>query len=191
MKRLSIIFLLFFLCCTNPFATRNPDKPAQNTNPQPVNSLQNYPDSVIWKMQYAFSEKNSNYYMDCLADPSFKYVPQQNESYRLTGWTRDDEYNYFNSLINNNDVVNLKLIIDKDKIQPATPIGSSQDTMQTRFEYEIEINFKLRKEYFRGQSILKLFRSQQSLWYIYYWEDLQITSDDADSTWSTLKANYR
>ncbi len=194
MKRIFIIFSLFLLSCTNPFSTREPQAPAFRSTPQPVNSLQNHPDSLLSKLKYAFQEKNINYYYDCLADSSllhveYSFVPQQNESYRLVGWTRQDEYNYFNRLIGNSDIENLILqIYDR---QDWVTVSASQDTMQTRFSYEIEIDFKLRKEYYRGQSIFKIVRSPQSLWYIYYWEDLKLGSDSADSTWSTLKANYR
>ncbi|MEJ2634802.1 MAG: hypothetical protein P8184_05865 [Calditrichia bacterium] len=194
MKIFFIISFIFLIGCTNPFGTREPDKPRSNNPTQPINSLQNYPDSLLAKFKYAFGQKDINYYMQCLADSTlinarFVFIPQQNESYRLPFWTREDEFNYFNRLINNKDINNLLLQIYN--VQDWTILGASQDTMQTRFSYEIEIDYKLKKEFYRGQSIFKIVRSPQTLWYVYFWEDLQANSNDADSTWSTLKANYR
>jgi hypothetical protein len=194
MKKIWYILLAIGLACTNPFSTRTPEKPTGNQPIQPVNSLQTNPDSLLAKMKYAFRDRNVNFYLDCLADANtvhlnFTFVPQQNESYRLVAWTRQDEYNYFNRLVSNKDIEKITLQIYN--LRPWSIIGSSQDTMQTRFNYEIELDFKTRQEYYRGESVFKVVRSSQSLWYITYWEDLALSADHADSTWSTLKANYR
>lgn len=172
MKKICFILTaVFLLGCTNPFSTRTPEKPASNQQPQAVNSLQTNPDSLLAKMQYAFRDKNVNYYLECLADADivqtrFVFVPQQNESYRLNAWSRQDEYNYFNRLTNNNAIQTI--ILQIFNVRDWTLIGAGQDTMQTRFDYEIELNFKTRREYYRGQSIFKIVRSAQSLWYVSY-----------------------
>jgi hypothetical protein len=188
MKRKFIVFVILFLSCTNPFSTRNPEEPTNR--PQLVSNLQNNPDSLLVKLQHAFRDENINFYMDCLADSHYTFIPEQNEAPRIPQWTLQDEFNYFNRLINNNDIK--KIILQIYNVQTWNLIGASQDTLQSQFNYEIEVNIKANeREIYQGESIFKIFRSQQSLWYIYYWEDLENNSDETDSTWSTLKVNYR
>jgi len=190
---LSIIFL-FFVGCTNPFTTREP-KPPDIINPiQPISNLQTNPDSLLRQLQYAFQEPDWNYYDALMVDFSqfginFIFVPQQDAAFRLQNWTRQDEINYFRKLIrdhNRND-----LILQVYSIEGPVQIGSSQDTLQMQFKYQIEIDMITNKEYYQGQSIFRIFRSSQSLWYIYLWEDLPISTEKTDSTWSILKATYR
>ena len=146
------------------------------------------------QLQYAFQEPNWNYYDALLVDFSqfgipFVFVPQQDAAFRLQNWIRQDEVNYFLKLIkdrNRNDL-NLQVYSIEGPVQ----IGASQDTLQIQFKYQIEIDMLTSKEYYQGQSIFRIFRSPQSIWYIYLWEDLQISGDSADSTWSILKATYR
>jgi hypothetical protein len=194
MKRNIFIFFCFFLACTNPFNTRDPKPPSSDNQLQPINNLQNNPDSLFKQMQYAFQEPNWNYYEALLVDPTsfpirFIFIPQQEAAYRLPGWTRQDELNYFRKLITDRSQNDLNLQIYN--IQGPVQTGASQDTLQVQFSYQIRINLTVSKEYYEGQSIFKIFRSPQSLWYIYYWEDLKSGSDTADSTWSILKAAYR
>ncbi|MCK4894852.1 MAG: hypothetical protein KAJ16_13385 [Calditrichia bacterium] len=190
---LSIIFL-FLVGCTNPFTTREP-KPPDIINPiQPISNLQTNPDSLLRQLQYAFQEPDWNYYDALMVDFSqfginFIFVPQQDAAFRLQNWTRDDEINYFRKLIkdrNRND-----LLLQVYSIEGPVQIGASQDTLQIQFKYQIEIDMIINKEYYQGQSIFRIFRSPQALWYIYLWEDLQISADKTDSTWSILKATYR
>ena len=190
---LSIIFL-FLVGCTNPFTTREP-KPPDIINPiQPISNLQTNPDSLLRQLQYAFQEPDWNYYDALMVDFSqfginFIFVPQQDAAFRLQNWTRDDEINYFRKLIkdrNRND-----LLLQVYSIEGPVQIGASQDTLQIQFKYQIEIDMIVNKEYYQGQSIFRIFRSPQALWYIYLWEDLQISADKTDSTWSILKATYR
>lgn len=191
---LSLVFII--LSCTNPFDTRDP-KPPRIIDPiQPISNLQNDPDSVLKQMQLAFQELEWNYYDALLVDPTrsginFVFIPQQEAvyTYGLQNWTRQDELNYFKKLIQNrkkND-----LILQIYNVQGPVQIGASQDTMQTQFSYQIEINQESGREYYTGQGIFKMLRSQQSLWYIFYWEDLKAGKERADSTWSVIKASYR
>jgi hypothetical protein len=194
MKKVQFFILFFLVSCTNPFSTREPEQPVLTSTPQAVNSLQNHPDSLFTKIKYAFKEKNVNYYLDCLIDPTrwhinYTFIPHQHEMSRLISWNRQDEYNYFYGIINDENTISFDLQIFS--IQDWTLIGASQDTMQSRFSYEIALNLKNKKEYYRGRSIFKIFRSPQSLWYIYYWEDLQLEANQTEGTWSTLKASYR
>ncbi len=194
MKKFLLVVLVLFASCTNPFVTREPEPPAVATRPQPGNTLQNNPDSLLLKLQYAFRDKNVNFYTDCLSDgervtPAFYFVPSQNEAQRFPFWSRRDEYYYFNQLATNSDLE--KMSLQLFNVADWTYLGASQDTMQTNFAYEIQLKFKLRREIYRGEGVFKIVRSSQSLWYIYYWEDFEKTAGANDSTWSTLKINYR
>lgn len=194
MKRLFFIFISFLIACTNPFDTREPKPPLSNNQIQPISNLQNNPDSLFKQLQFAFQEPNWNYYDALIVDSAqlkidFTFVPQQEAAYRLQNWTRQDEQNYFRRLVTNKDRNDLFLQIFN--IQGPVQIGASQDTLQVQFSYQIKIDLKIKREYYEGQGIFKIFRSSQSLWYIYYWEDLKSGSDLADSTWSILKAAYR
>jgi len=194
MKKIFIIIFFLVCGCTNPFDTRDPRTP-QITNPiQPLSNLQSNPDSLLRQLQYAFQEPNWNYYEALLVNPSvypinFTFIPQQDAAYRLVGWNRQDELNYFRKLIT--DKTKNDLILQIYNVQGPVQIGASQDTLLLQFYYQIEINLKVRKEYYEGQGVFRIFRSPQSLWYIYFWEDLQLALGNADSTWSILKANYR
>jgi hypothetical protein len=193
-RKIFITSLIIVLYCTNPFDTRDPHPP-QIVNPiQPVSNLQNDPDSLLKLLQIAFQEPNWNYYETLLVDPArfglnFWFVPQTDVAYRLQGWTRQDELNYFRKLVQERSRDDLMLQIYN--IQGPVQIGTSQDTVQTQFSYQIEIKHLNNKRYYKGQSIFKIFRSQQSLWYIFYWEDLKPNTGQADSTWSILKADFR
>lgn len=197
MVRFLLTLFLLFIACTNPFSTREPDPPRTSNQPLPSNVLQNHPDSLLAKLQYAFQDANRFYYKECLADSSqpdidmhFTFIATQDERDRLTGWTRQDEINYFDQL-SSNDEIESKTLQIYDTQPEWTPLGGSQDSLQNRFSYQIVLKFKTRKETYEGQGIFKIIRSNQSLWYIYYWEDLPSGSDQIDGTWSTLKANYR
>ncbi|GAB4380093.1 MAG: hypothetical protein Kow0042_29960 [Calditrichia bacterium] len=192
-----ISLFLFLLNCTNPFSTREPHPPATTKPTQAAFSLQSHPDSLLAKLQYAFDEKNRFYYRECLADSNrsdldkhFQYVANLNERNRLIGWSLQDEINYFDKLSSDPEIESKTLQIYNKPLE-WIPVGASQDSLQNRFSYEIELRFRLKKEYYRGQAIFRIVRSTQSLWYIYYWEDLELQTDQSDSTWSTLRANYR
>lgn len=189
MKKICGFILIILIGCTNPFSTRDPKNPDQTNRVQTANSLQNNPDSLLAKLQYAFEESDINFYRECLADSKFIFIPQQDESFRLTLWTLQDETNYFNRLATNKNIE--RMILQLFNIQEWIFTGSSQDTMQSRLSYEIELKFKTKKELYQGESIFKIFRNSQSLWFIFYWEDLKLENNSTDSTWSTLKANYR
>lgn len=194
MRTILICLFLLVLSCTNPFDTREPKQPEISTPVQPIGNLQSNPDSVLRQLQYAFSEPNWNYYESLIVNPvnfaiNFIFIPQQDAAYRLLDWTRDDELNYFRKLTRErqrND-----LILQVYNVQGPLQTGNSQDTLQIQFDYQIEIKEVTGKEYYQGQSIWRIFRSSQSLWYLYFWEDFQLSSESADSTWSILKATYR
>ncbi len=200
MKKLIVIMLLVMLVgftnCTNPFSTRNAEEPDLGSG-RTVNgkSLQTNPDSLLRKVEKSFQFRDPQSYKDCLADSlevgtEFHFVPEKDEQFRFLNWTRDDEVLYFTNFVNNQEIVSTALMFTD--ITPWTPITpSTQDTLQTSFNYLIDVKFRTKRERYQGRSILRIFKSSTELWYIYQWEDFKLQTAVTDSTWSTLKANYR
>lgn len=196
MKNLLYIATFFITClflyCTNPFDTRTPEPPSQGSPGTPIgNKLQNDPDSLIAKMKLAFQLRDAQLYSECFADSflvgaNFSFVPEQDEAPRLINWTLIDEENYFSNFVNNENLLTIKL---RDSI--LSSIKTSPDTFQTEFSYLITAEFRTKTERYQGRSILRILKSTNELWYIYRWLDLKMGNEVDDSTWSTLKANYR
>ena len=198
MKKLTALIipgvLLSLLCyCTNPFSTRSPEEPDPNAGqPTTGNNLQNTPDSVIAKIKLSFEQRNPQLYLDCLADPVrigtfFVFFPEQDEAARLVNWMLSDEKQYFNNFVNSEDLLKVEL---KDSV--LSSFTTSLDTFRTEFIYKITAQFRTKTDRYQGRSILGLLRaSGDQLWYIYEWVDLRAGDETSDSTWSTLKADYR
>ena len=196
MKRSVIIVLAFLLgtvfYCTNPFDTRAPEEPDPGEQPSVGSGLQNNPNTVMTKIQLSFEEENPQLYQDCFADPLkigavFMFLPEQDEAARLVNWTLDNEKQYFRNLVNSDGFEKAELTYT-----PLSEIQVTVDTFKTEFTYEITVQFKTETDRYQGRSILGLLRAQgDQLWYIYEWVDLRLGPDRSDSTWSTLKANYR
>ncbi|NOX38019.1 MAG: hypothetical protein GXO78_10825 [Calditrichaeota bacterium] len=190
---LLIYFTFFFWKCTNPFSVRTPEPPILTGGKQLSKNLQNNPDSLLAKLQYAFLQKNVTYYEECLADSqevgkNFVFIPEKNESFRFSNWSRQDEINYFTNLINQNDLERIEISFYDQTEWNAAP--TSADTLYTQFAYRINLVFRKQVESYQGRAVMKILRSSLSQWYIFHWEDFHSGRDEQD-TWSTLKANYR
>lgn len=196
MKRSAIIVLAVLLStvfyCTNPFDTRSPEEPDPGGQPSAGSGLQNNPNTVLAKIQLAFEDKNPQLYQDCFADlnkigVTFMFIPEQDEAARLVNWTLDDEKQYFRNFVTSDELLKIELTYP-----PPSEIQVTVDTFKTEFTYEITAQFITKTDRYQGRSILGLLRSQgDQLWYIYEWVDLRLGPNQSDSTWSTLKANYR
>lgn len=188
---ISGILLSVCLSCTNPFNTRTPEEPASDEPPTNT-PLQNDPGTILDKIQLAFREKDIRLYSDCLADPSlvnasFIFLPEAQEISRFSNWTKADEINYFNNLVNNDTLIQVKLEYNIETFKII-----AQDTVQIDFSYSITAEFRKKTESYQGRSILDILESSASLWYIFRWVDLRLDTDALiDGTWSTLKANYQ
>ncbi len=178
--------------CTNPFNTRSPEAPDFGGGVSD-NSLQTDPNRMLEKIQQAFDLKDSRSYRACFAEEStvgipFQFNADDAEAARLFGWNVDDEENYFLNLNSDADV-----FIEYTPETPLpTPVSTSPDTLQLDFEYFITAEFRAKTESYQGRSVIQLFKASDERWYIFSWRDLQQNSGRVtDSTWSTLKANYR
>ena len=190
--KILILYIVFIAGCTNPFSTRTPEDPdLSSTQPTSFN-LQNDPNTLLAKIQQTYEFKDSKSYKDCFANPSvfpggFLFIPDQNEASRLTNWILDDEERYFTNLVNKFDVV---FDFNPEQAVPQ-PIPGTSDTMLLEFDYIITASDGiLGTERYEGRSVMRLLKTPQEIWFIYRWLDLQEASK-SDSTWSTLKANFR
>ena len=199
MKKQSFIFIIIcaavVLHCTNPFSTRTPEEPDLGSGTGiSDNSLQTDPNRILEKIQQSFEMKDSRAYRACFADVSligvgFSFIAEDTEMPRLTDWTLDDEELYFNNLISSATVD--FAVIPENPIP--TPVSNSPDTLQLDYEYIITARqLRANSERYKGRSIMRILKSSDELWYIYEWHDLRVSRDSqTDSTWSTLKANFR
>ncbi len=181
-----------FYACANPFSTRTPETPNLG-NDISDNSLQTDPNRMLEKIQQSFELKDARSYRACFAEAAlvgqnYLYIAENSEAARLINWGVDDEENYFLNLTSEGDVV---LQFSPENPLP-TPVSTSPDTLQLDFEYEISAVFQVRTEHYRGRSVLKIFKAADERWYIFEWRDLlKQGGTAADSSWSTLRANYR
>ena len=188
------ILLFIILNCTNPFSTRSPEDPLISGNDQ-ISNLQTDPDSLLSKLRRSFILQDITDYQECLSD-SFQvgknmvFIPENREMSRMVNWSLQDEKNYFNQLVNSGDLQKITIIFFDQLSWNNTP-PTSVDTMETYFSYQMTFEFRTKIEYFQGRSLIKILRSQSSLWYIFYWQDFRLNANDQHDTWSTLKANYR
>ena len=84
----------------------------------------------------------------------------------------------------------LGLDFDPTKAVPQ-PVPGTTDTMLLEFDYTITATaIGNQPERYQGRSIMHLLKTSQEIWFIYRWIDLQQVNV-SDSTWSTLKANFR
>lgn len=196
MKIVNQIFIiaLFFIFwnCTNPFSTRTPEEPNPTGNQQTFN-LQTDPDSLLAKLRKSFITQDRTDYEECLASEpqtgtDLVFIPENREIVRLADWDLADEGKYFQKLIDTEDLQEINISFFYDQSQW---IITSADTQQIQFSYQINLKFITETEVYQGRSLIKVLRSSTSLWYIFYWEDFRLDSNDQSDTWSTLKADYR
>lgn len=183
----SIIILA--VACTNPFSTREAEKPDIPQNQDLT--LQLDPDSLIKKMELAFSQKQKESYADLFIDDqpgsiSFTFLPQQTYLDLLSNWTLLDEEDYFNHILQS-DVISLKL--DMNRIVDWLPVSDNPDTLQASYNYSIQLNFNDHSENYVGESLFKIVKEQY--YYIFSWTDYAFNDASTDSTWSKLKYDYR
>ena len=186
-----LIFIVLSISCTNPFSTRTPEEPEIGVGDPGSDVSQTDPTALLEKFSNSFTVQNVSHYQECLSDLdnigiSFFFIPENREFSRLTNWTKQDEINYFNKLINTEDIQEIALdFTNRSDVQIAS------DTVETQLDYLIDVKFRTKSENYQGRTILKMLRSPASLWYIYAMEDLTINSESESSTWSKLKADYR
>ena len=183
---IALAICITVLNCTNPFATRDVEMPADNQ----VSSTFNLPtsvDVVFSNLKYALTEKNAANYMRCLVDTSlvqetpFIFVPDQNiQIERFANWSLESERDYFTRLANEDSKISVEF---------AEPIVIENiATAETEaFSYRIRITYRTGNSVdYRGMARMKLVRNRNEEWAIFYWEDRR-EETTVENTWSLLK----
>ena len=182
------------LNCTNPFSTRKAAIPEQNFNNSQLLTMQLEPDSLIKKMEMAFSLQNKTYYNELFTPNSidgenlFTFLPQEiNNTGYFDNWGIIEEQKYFSDIVDNTGLLSLSLKLNRNPAEPDwTPVNiGSTDSLRCSFYYDIKINISGNIKYYSGEAKFEIAKEQY--YTIYFWQDLAITN--LDSTWSTLKRN--
>jgi len=200
-----IIFLIIIITaglrCTNPFNTREPEKPVSGSE---VYDNATDPSVVLDNMIMAFREKNLTEYVNVFASDndggvpgaymfSFEPEPSLNESF-IGRWTLTDEQAYFRNLINsssgNYPVLSLSFNVPEYSFTPITS-GSQNDSVRTgSMQYILTVDSGDSTAIYNGNLEFKLFRSTaDQFWYIYHWQDNAI-EQNPNRSWSYLKIQY-
>ncbi|MEJ2542777.1 MAG: hypothetical protein P8Y99_01790 [Calditrichaceae bacterium] len=192
-----LVFIIVIYWCTNPFSTRDPEKPESGNN---IYDNATIPKIVMDNLIKAIKEKNVNEYKKVFATEtvghSFTFEPEPSliENF-ISNWTIQEEESYFNNLVNsanaNFPILNLSFNVVEYSV-PAVVPGSESDSVTTNsMQYVLTVNPGDSTTIYKGNTEFRLFRSKiDQFWYIYYWKDNAIDKD-YNATWTNLKIkNY-
>jgi len=196
---LIILIITALACCTNPFSTREPEKPDSGNQ---IYENTTEPKIVLDNMINAIKEKNVNEYKKLFISEddihSFTFEPEPSFiEFFLSKWTIQDEEAYFSNLVSqstgNYPILNLTFDISQDEYPFREIISGTQgDSVQTEsMSYIFNVNDGDSIAKYSGNVKFKLFRSEaDQFWYIYYWRDNAI-DENYNQTWTNLKIqNY-
>ena len=194
-------FLLFIFTivasCTNPFSTRDPEKPESGSN---IYDNATLPKIAIENLIKSIKEKNVNEYKKLFAAEisghSFTFEPEPSLIENFVGnWTIQEEESYFKNLVSsssaNYPILNLSFNVTEYSFPGVEP-GSESDSVTTNnMQYVLTVNPGDSTTIYKGNTEFKLFRSKiDQFWYIYHWKDNAI-DQDYNATWTNLKIkNY-
>jgi hypothetical protein len=195
LKRVNVIILFVLAAgCENPFTTREPEPPEQNSsNFIPPTT----PEIVFANLKIAIQERNVENYIRSFVDTSrssksFTLIPDQGVAATNPGifqnWRLEDERRYITQLLQvtpSDSIRNLRFI-EESRSETASTASFTQSyeliLRHTRQTSNIPTEF-------RGQSRFMLEKDQSGDWAIYRWEDF--ATNDADPSWSELKAFFQ
>jgi hypothetical protein len=192
--------ILTLFSCTNPFSTREPEKPSGSLSTEIYEpAIDAY--IVIKNLAHSIEQKNLTKYMenfhDVNIDPNhhFRFIPEQYYIEEFTrNWTLMDESDYFNNLIHssNSGFPHIKFEIADSAItlSPINVTSIDDSLISNNFKYRLIIEFPDHTDEYEATMILRLAKSKISpeYWHIYYWRDYVI-EDHYQQTWSYLKLN--
>lgn len=185
----SIVLIAVLQAGCDIFSTRDPEPPQAGTGTwlQP-----DTPDRVIENLQGAIAAMNSGNYLRSLAD-DFTFDPSQSARARepelWQGWGRADEETYFGRLVASASFSSGHDLQLLDKTE----------TVLTDQKYVVDANYILTVHHsrtsedipteFQGRLIWEIDQSEEGLWYIQRWTDVDQESQNVAS-WSDLKASF-
>ncbi len=180
--------------CENPFTTREPELPSQNTSGfLDRSSVEN----VFLNLQAAFTDRNVETYVQSFVDSTrserrFEFAPDEGVALSqpgiFLGWDLDRERRYFSRMLQATpaDSVLALFLVEADREPPRSSTAVITQDYTIVVEHSSpsgglggDIN---------GQARFFLERDEFGDWAIYRWEDTKTEPDNF--SWSELKAFF-
>ena len=189
-KTVGIALFLLMAACENPFSTRTPEPPEQNSSTFiPPTS----PDVVFINLRVAIREKNVENYIRCFVDSTrsnqrFTFVADPLAAFNhseLLSWDLRDERGYVVRLFQATPSDSTRILTITNG--SPTPDGPDQATLSTNYTIIIEHTQQGTPTVYRGLSNFLLEKNQTGDWAIYRWSDF---NTGVDPSWSELKALF-
>jgi len=188
MKRLFFIcFSILFLRC-DLFDTRDAENPTSSKSDfQPATT----PDRLIVNLISSFQDKNTDNYIACFSDTTFtdkkfSFSPSSGAISLFPdlaqGWSLEDERQYFQNAISKaGDILPIDLYLSNESF---TQQGSDSIFYSASYELNLPNNDANLPDTYEGDLSFKMVLDRQSVWSIYFWQDIKSTSLPS---WSELK----
>jgi hypothetical protein len=191
MQKIFIILLVAYISLSvYSCALRDAELPvtSRNTFIPPTS-----PDLVMVNLQFSVIEKDINNYMACFVDTNYSlrrytYIPDvvsqiQYPIFRF--WNMTNEKSYFTSLISNTEPTSASnLFFSNSKLNTFGDTAFYDADYLLHFDHR---NANVSKT-LKGKIRLILASDSRNLWSVHRWIDFK--SDNADTTWSVLRANF-
>jgi hypothetical protein len=182
---LLIIFCGWQLSCTNPFATREAERPTEDRSSwrQPTS-----PEIVIENLQLSIIEGNESNYSNCLAENGqFRFIPddvvKSNNPGLFDNWNKDSEKTYITKLFTatTDSLKHAAITISR--------VPDYGDSVFIKVDYQLEFHHSLSESFpdsARGQAEFWL-RETEGSYYITRWTDFGLADTPS---WSAIKASF-
>lgn len=189
-----LVCLLLTTACENPFTTREPEPPRQNT----AGLLdQSSVENVFRNLQTAFTDRNVEAYVQSFVDSTrsarrFEFAPDEGVALSqpgiFLGWGLNQERRYFFRMLQATPVDSILalFLIEADREPPRS------STAVVTQDYTILVGHSSPAGEFsgdiKGQARFFLERDEFGDWAIYRWEDTKTEPDNF--SWTELKAFF-
>lgn len=193
------LFYKFLICgillvssCTNPFTVRDAEPPTDNSDTFENPTLA---ETVLLNLRFAMMQENVTNYEQCFigdhnsSNHKYRFINDPRiENERFKNWTANDEKQYLSTIINSDSLKSISLTY-LDSLSYKS-ISTVPDSVWTSFNYYLGITFNDSTYKYKGHSKIKLVKDENSLWSIYYWEDIP-NAENYLNTWSILKLKFQ
>ena len=191
MKKAALILItIYFVAALHSCGLREAETPVTSrTTFIPPTS----PDLVMINLQYSIIEKDINNYMQCFVDTNYNprrytYVPDVTSQIQypiFQFWKIANEKSYFTSLMSLTDPTSTSNLFFSN-----STLNSFADTAFFDADYLLRVDHQKTNvaKNLKGKVRLILSADSRNLWSIHRWIDIK--SDNADTTWSVLRANF-
>jgi hypothetical protein len=181
-----------YMACDSPFSTREPEEPEERNPSSYTNPI--FPETVFRNLQFAFSERNVESYMQSFVDSSrserrFQFVPDQGFAANNPG-----AFDFWNLREERTQLEKVFLATPADSFIALQFIRQefTQQTNTAIFVHDYVLTLKHTRASrnipteFQGRATFSLEQNETGSWAIYRWED---SGSGQDPTWSRLKAS--